>query len=138
METLASLMRLMGLLPFIDGNITLREFMTTSSTLPHGKTPCRENVELFDSVYLEDFVPADYIEEHEGESLTEQDIYNAQVRHEIAHANTVVAAKALCAKCPLLDVCREWVFKAEKKAPIYGIVAGMTADERRKLSKKAA
>jgi hypothetical protein len=112
--------------------------LTTTSTLPHGKTPCRENVELFDSVYLEDFVPADYIEDHQGENLTEQDIYAAQIKHNIAHANTVVAVKTLCATCPLLDVCREWVAQAEKKSPIYGIVAGLTADERKKLSKKAA
>jgi hypothetical protein len=113
--------------------------LTTTSILPHGKTPCRENVELFDSVYLEDFVPADYIEDHQGENLTEQDIYNAQIKHNIAQANAVVASKSLCATCPLLDVCLEWVAKAEQKSPIYGIVAGMTADERRvKFSKIAA
>lgn len=112
--------------------------MTTTFTLPHGKTPCRENVELFDSVYLEDFVPADYIEDHKGENLTEQDIYNAQIKHNIAHANTVVAVKSLCASCPMLESCREWVVQAEKKSPIYGIVAGLTAEERKVKSKKAA
>lgn len=111
--------------------------MTTTFTLPHGKTPCRENVDLFDSVYLEDFVPADYIEDHQGEDLTEQDIYNAQIKHNIAHANTVVAVKAMCAACPMLDICQKMVVEAEKKSPIYGIVAGLTADERKAKSKKA-
>lgn len=111
--------------------------MTTTFTLPHGKTPCRENIDLFDSVYLEDFVPADYIEDHQGEDLTEQDIYNAQIKHNIAHANTVVAAKNLCGACPMLDICLKWVVEAEKKSPVYGIIAGLTADERKVMYKKA-
>lgn len=89
-------------------------------------------------MYLEDFVPADYIEDHQGEALTEDDIHNAQIKHNIARDNAVVAVKNLCSTCPLLDVCREWVIQAEKKSPIYGIVAGLTADERKKKSKKAA
>jgi predicted RecB family nuclease len=112
--------------------------LTTTSALPHGKTPCSENIELFDSAYLEDFVPADYIEDHKDEILTEEDIRNAQIKHNIAHDNAVVATKTLCAVCPILDECRERVFEAEKKSPIYGIVAGMTPDERKKMSKKAA
>ena len=89
-------------------------------------------------MYLEDFVPADYIEDHKGETLSEEDIHNAQIKHNIARDNAIVAVKNLCAVCPLLDACRERVFEAEKKYPIYGIVAGMTPDERKKMAKKAA
>jgi hypothetical protein len=41
----------------------------------------------------------------------------------------IAAAKAICARCPVLDECRAWA----RRSLAYGIAGGLTADERRKL-----
>lgn len=113
--------------------------MSNEDTWLTADTPCRRNVDVFDSRFLADFDPDDYIEEHPGEELTAEDIHRAEFLHNVAQKNAEIAARDLCGKCPVIDECRAWVLKAESNDPevlVYGVVAGLTSMERRQIIQK--
>jgi WhiB family redox-sensing transcriptional regulator len=45
----------------------------------------------------------------------------------------IVKAKAICATCPVADVCLSWAFETQQSEGIWG---GHTAKERRKLRRR--
>lgn len=45
----------------------------------------------------------------------------------------VAAAKAVCARCPVIDRCRDWAVRAGEAEGIWG---GTTPDERRRLRRR--
>lgn len=48
-------------------------------------------------------------------------------------AHQVAAAKAICARCPVLDACRDWAVRTGEPEGIWG---GTTPDERRRLRRR--
>ena len=51
----------------------------------------------------------------------------------------VAQAAAACLTCPVLDPCRAWTIRNDRANPheIYGVCGGWTADERRRVARKA-
>lgn len=49
-------------------------------------------------------------------------------------ARQVAAAKEVCARCPVIDLCRDWAVRTGEPEGIWG---GTTPDERRRLRRYA-
>lgn len=98
------------------------------------ETPCRTNIDIFDSSYLTAFDPDDYIEDYEGEEApTPEEIHLAQFKHNIAQKNAEKAAIDLCHTCPIRLQCASWVLSTEGEGEsVYGVVGGMTEIARAK------
>lgn len=109
---------------------------------PSQSTPCRDNIEVYDSRYLSDFDALAYLEENpevKGSKGETDDLLRAEMRHKMAQANAVVLAKSLCAKCPIKDACLEWVIATETEDTlIYGVAAGYTQKERVQAMRRRA
>jgi hypothetical protein len=104
---------------------------------PSGETPCRLNVDVFDSPYLSDFDALEYQEERPDMEHTEESLLQAEVRHNMAQRNAVVMAKNLCSACPVKAECLRWVMAAESDdCLVYGVVAGLTQKERTRMRKR--
>ncbi|MBC9707545.1 MAG: WhiB family transcriptional regulator [Enterococcus sp.] len=105
-------------------------------------TPCRENIEVYDSPYLSDFDALAFLEENpqvKGKEDERDVLLKAEVRHKMAQSNTVALAKSLCAKCPIKDSCLEWVIATETEDTlIYGVAAGYTQKERVQAMRRRA
>lgn len=71
------------------------------------RTPCQVHIELFADPALDPTDP----------DITDE-----------SHATAVAQAKNMCARCPALDACRDWVNTCT--LPVYGVVAGLGPGER--------
>ena len=104
---------------------------------PIVETPCRKNVDVFDSPYLSDFDALEYQEERPEIEHTEESLLQAEIKHGMAQRNAIVLAKSLCSECPVKDACLRWVMASEKDdCLVYGVVAGLTQKERTRLRKR--
>lgn len=107
-----------------------------------GTTPCRENIEVFDSRYLSDFDAIAYLEENPEVKGSEDEgeiLLRAEVLHKMAQTNAVALAKSLCAKCPVRDACLEMVMQTETEdSLIYGVAGGYTQKERIQAMRRRA
>lgn len=104
---------------------------------PIGETPCRLNVDVFDSPYLSDFDALAYQEERPDIEHTEESLLQAEVKHNMGQRNAVVLAKSLCSECPIKAECLNWVMGFEEDdCLVYGVVAGLTQKERTRLRKR--
>lgn len=91
--------------------------------------PCEKNRDIFDSQFVTDFDPDNYLENEPD--ATESQILQAERIHRMAQPGAIKQAVDLCKACPVLNECRAWVMKEETKAkPIYGVVGAMTENER--------
>lgn len=60
---------------------------------------------------------------------------------DVEPADYYIAARRICARCPVLEQCREWNDRVELGPPIHGMYAGETPKERsarRRAARKAA
>lgn len=114
---------------------------------PSQTTPCRDNIEVYDSRYLSDFDALAFLEENpdvrgskeKGFKGETDALLRAEVLHKMAQANAVAQAKALCGKCPIKDACLEWVIATETEGTlIYGVAAGYTQKERVQAMRRRA
>lgn len=72
----------------------------------------------------------------EGELDWQDDALCAQTDPEVffpARGGLTVDAKRICAACPVRDKCLEWAMEAK---PMYGMYAGLSTVQIRKLAKK--
>lgn len=94
-----------------------------------GSEPCVANRSIFDSRFLTDFDPDDYLEDHAG--VSENEIKKNEVLHLISQNMMIREAKQLCATCPVLDKCKSWALSEETdNQRIFGVVGGMSEEER--------
>lgn len=88
---------------------------------------CTNNLDLFSSPYLEEFSEAAFLEDNPHASA--ENIEAARIAHNQFHELAVAAARTECFSCPVLETCRKMTM--DIKEPVYGIMAGMDAGERR-------
>ena len=48
------------------------------------------------------------------------------------------AAKAICARCPVRVACLDWALAHETPGSTFGVVGGLTAEQRLVLQRRAA
>lgn len=89
--------------------------------------PCSqpENINLFSSKYVEPFSAPDFKEENPD--ATQEELEAAKEEHEQTYLASRDIARDICATCPVLEQCRNWVLSTSE--PVYGITAGMTRRE---------
>lgn len=89
--------------------------------------PCSqpENINLFSSKYVEPFSSPDFKEDNP--SATPEELEAAKKEHDATYLATREIARDICATCPVLEQCRDWVLSTTE--PVYGITAGMTRRE---------
>ena len=83
---------------------------------------------LFASRYAEPFDKADYLFENPQAKKDRGMVEKAEMLHTINHLAVTSQCRNVCAECPFLDECREWVLSFDEA--VYGVVAGMTERER--------
>lgn len=103
---------------------------------------CSEFPQVFSSPYLEDFDETSFLEAQEDEGIENDEavllIPAAKARHDEIQPRAIDAAKQICASCPLLNECRDWVLSVKDQTEIYGVVAQMTLSERRSARRTIA
>lgn len=52
--------------------------------------------------------------------------------------DAIEAAKKICRDCPVLFECRDYAFRVETPATVYGVQGGLSADERRSIMRRQA
>lgn len=114
--------------------MSIHQSLSNESDQPVKETPCRVNIDIYDSPYLTAFDPDDYIEDYDGsEAPTPEEIHLAQFKHNIAQKNAEKAAIDLCQTCPIRLQCASWVLSTEEEGEsVYGVVGGMTELDRTK------
>lgn len=99
------------------------------------KPSCADFPQVFSSSYLEDFDEVAFLESKEDEGIENEEaillIDSAKTAHDQIQPRAIAAAKDICATCPLLEECRDWVLSIKDQTEVYGVVAGMTLSERR-------
>lgn len=104
-----------------------------------GPTPCKEDPAFFSSPLLDVFDSQEFKESHPeltGDSM-EKALNIAERNHQILHQGAVEEAVKICRGCPALAACAEWVMDFESNhSPVYGVVAGMDASQRRKFRRR--
>lgn len=84
--------------------------------------------ELFNSPFAEPFDPDTYWEENP--QATDALLNAAEAEHNRRMQPVVTGLREVCAACPMLQQCRDWVMSLEADQPVAGVVAGMTEYER--------